>query len=162
MLADLDDRDGAIADHAFHDVQFKAAQLGEPLPGDRNQHLLNLIRLPFHDVIAPLFTVIYSSRVALMASTLMSLIGTRIRTIRKLTGMGRTVWSRELGIDKAQLERTELERSYARDEIIEAVGKHYLQYAYWLVTGLTNPTAGHISTAIEEKRKDSSERGMAG
>lgn len=76
--------------------------------------------------------------------------------------MGRTLFARHLNIDKGQLERTELGRSDARDDIIETVARHYPQYAYWLVTGMTQPEAGNIGPAIEKQRKELDVRGKAG
>ena len=92
----------------------------------------------------------------------MSSIGIRIREVRESTGLGRTLWAREVGINEKTLKKIELEEQRARDDVIEAVAKHYPQYAYWLVTGMTQPEAGNIAPAIDKQRKELDLRGKAG
>ncbi len=87
------------------------------------------------------------------STTDVSSIGLRIREIRESTGLGRTLWSRELGIDEKALTKIEQQHQRAREDVIEAVATHYPHYAYWLVTGMTQPEAGNISPKIEELRR---------
>jgi hypothetical protein len=72
-------------------------------------------------------------------------------------------------IDQSELSPTDLEKKTGIDRMrwsnikrrhvragapeIEAAGKLWPEYAYWLVTGLAQPEAGHISPEIEEVRK---------
>lgn len=82
----------------------------------------------------------------------MSPIGLRIRAVRDSTGLGRILWARELGISERALINIE-QQQRAREDIIEAVNQALPQYAYWLVTGMTQPEAGNISPEIEELRR---------
>jgi len=89
-------------------------------------------------------------------------IGEKIRLIRESTGEGRTLFARRIGITQDALTKIENGKQRAREDAIENVAKLWPEYAYWLVTGRTDPGAGHISPAIESKTEDLDERGMAG
>lgn len=50
----------------------------------------------------------------------------------------------------------------ANEEMIEAIGNRWPQYAYWLVTGKTDEEHGHTSPILERIREDLKRAGMAG
>ncbi|VVD64615.1 hypothetical protein PPN31114_00282 [Pandoraea pneumonica] len=39
-------------------------------------------------------------------------------------------------------------------EMIEAIGRVWPQFAYWLVTGRTDEASGHISPTLERRARD--------
>ncbi len=80
-------------------------------------------------------------------------LGQRIRAIRECLGMGRQEFSDKCRIKKKSLENIEMGRQRAHEELITAVADNWPHFAYWLVTGLTQPEAGHVSPEIEEVRK---------
>lgn len=51
--------------------------------------------------------------------------------------------------------RIEQGRNEPRAAILIAVTRQWPKYAYWLMTGQTQPEAGHISPEMERTRKDS-------
>ena len=57
LETELDHRQRAVADHRFDDVELKPGDLGKTVARDRYQHLLNLIGLAFHAVIASLMSI---------------------------------------------------------------------------------------------------------
>jgi hypothetical protein len=63
--------------------------------------------------------------------------------MEKLTGIEEYKWGNiEKGTQKVN------------EDHIEAVAKHWPEFAYWLVTGKTIPEAGQISPEIEETRRN--------
>jgi hypothetical protein len=42
----------------------------------------------------------------------------------------------------------------ANEEMLEAIGKAFPQYAYWLVTGKTDEAHGHTSPVLERIQRD--------
>lgn len=64
-----------------------------------------------------------------------------------------TELERKSGIDRMRWVNVKRRRIRAGDDHIEAIGKLWPKYAYWLVTGLTQPEAGHISPETEESRE---------
>ncbi len=57
------------------------------------------------------------------------------------------------------VEKVEVGGQRATEDLITAIGKHWPQFAYWLVTGLTDEEHGHISPEIERMRRDSKKAG---
>ena len=78
----------------------------------------------------------------------------RIRKIRESMGYNRTDFERETGIPAKTWSNIENGLQKANEDHIKAIGKRWPQYVYWLVTGLTQPEAGHISPEIEDARKN--------
>jgi len=52
-------------------------------------------------------------------------------------------------------------RQHANDEHLSALGKKWPQYAYWLMTGMTDEEHGHISPILERIRMDLKRAGKA-
>lgn len=50
----------------------------------------------------------------------------------------------------------------ANHEHIEAIGKRWPEYAYWLITGQTDEAHGHTSPTLERIREDLKRVGKAG
>lgn len=50
----------------------------------------------------------------------------------------------------------------ANEEHLEAIGKAFPRYAYWLVTGKTDEAHGHVSPILERLREDLQRVGEAG
>jgi hypothetical protein len=67
----------------------------------------------------------------------------RFKHFEELTGIGATKWQ-NLGQGKQR----------ANEEMIEAIGKRWPQYAYWLVTGQTDESHGHTSPILERIKED--------
>ncbi|EAR22468.1 helix-turn-helix domain-containing protein [Nitrococcus mobilis] len=82
-------------------------------------------------------------------------IGEKIREIREAEGLSRASFAERIGIPKDTVMRIEQGRNDPRATILIAVTRQWPKYAYWLMTGLSQPEAGHISPAIERARKDS-------
>ena len=79
--------------------------------------------------------------------------GEKIRKIRETEEYGRTPFSQLTDIKMATLTGVEQGRSQPRVELVEKVCQKFPQYAYWLMTGLTDPENGHISPEIELARR---------
>jgi transcriptional regulator with XRE-family HTH domain len=77
----------------------------------------------------------------------------RIRKIRESMGYNRTEFEQETGIPAKTWSNIENGLQKANEDHIEAIGKRWPEFAYWLVTGLVQPEAGHISPEIEEARR---------
>lgn len=75
----------------------------------------------------------------------------KYRQFEELTGISATKWQ-NLGQGKQR----------ANEEMIEAVGKRWPQYAYWLVTGKTDEEHGHTSPVLERIREDLKRMGKVG
>lgn len=82
----------------------------------------------------------------------MSTLSERLRTIREVELKTRDEFSRDIGIPKRTLEGIENEGRSPRSDVVEAVALYYPQYAFWLVTGKTNPP-NHISPESIEIEK---------
>ncbi|MGX2030181.1 MULTISPECIES: DNA-binding protein [Methylocaldum] len=65
-----------------------------------------------------------------------------------------TELERKTGIDRMRWSNIKRQHVRAGAPEIEAVGNLWPQYAYWLVIGLMQPEAGHISPEIEETRRN--------
>lgn len=92
----------------------------------------------------------------------MSTISERLRQIREAETSGRQEFSEITGIAKGTITGYEQTGRSPRAEVIEAVAKTWPQYAYWLITGMTDPAHGHICPQLETTRRDSNEAGKAG
>lgn len=66
------------------------------------------------------------------------------------------------GIDARKWQSLEQGKQRAHDEMIEAIGTRWPEYAYWLVTGKTDEEHGHTSPILERIREDLKRVGMAG
>lgn len=67
----------------------------------------------------------------------------RFREMEELCGFSAATWNNVFhGKQKANQEH------------IEALGKAFPQYAYWLVTGLTDEVHGHTSPVLERIQRD--------
>lgn len=69
--------------------------------------------------------------------------GKRFKEMERLTGVSAKTWNNICA-----------ERQKANQEHIEALGKAFPQYAYWLVTGLTDEAHGHTSPVLERIQRD--------
>lgn len=92
----------------------------------------------------------------------MSTISERLRQIREARTSGRQEFSDLTGIAKGTVTGYEQTGRSPRAEVLEAVAKQWPEYAYWLITGMTDPANGHISPELDQKREDSSGAGTAG
>ena len=75
----------------------------------------------------------------------------KFKQFEELTGVSATKWQ-NLGQGKQR----------ANDEMIEAIGNRWPQYAYWLVTGKTDEEHGHTSPILERIREDLKRAGKVG
>ena len=75
----------------------------------------------------------------------------KFKHFEELTGIGARKWT-NLCQGKQR----------ANDEMIEAIGKAFPKYAYWLVTGKTDEAHGHVSPILERVREDLQRVGEAG
>lgn len=66
------------------------------------------------------------------------------------------------GISARRWQTLEQGKQRANDEMIEAIGNRWPEYAYWLVTGKTDEEHGHTSPILERIREDLKRVGMAG
>lgn len=84
----------------------------------------------------------------------MSSIGIRVRKIRDAEKLGRASFCDKTGINKSTLTQMETTPIDSKTSLTEAVCKAFPKYAYWLMTGLTDEKAGHISPEIEISRNN--------
>ena len=75
----------------------------------------------------------------------------KFKHFEELTGISARKWQ-NLGQGKQR----------ANDEMIEAIGNRWPQYAYWLVTGKTDEEHGHTSPILERIRADLKRAGRVG
>jgi hypothetical protein len=68
-------------------------------------------------------------------------------------GYNRTEFEQETGIPAKTWSNIENGLQKANEDHIEAIGRRWPEFAYWLVTGKTIPEAGQISPELEEIRK---------
>lgn len=73
----------------------------------------------------------------------MSSICERIQTLRESTGMGRTRFARYIGMNERTLQGIEYDGRKPGADILAAFAEKYPQHIYWLLTGKTDPKAGH-------------------
>lgn len=73
----------------------------------------------------------------------MSTVCERIQVLRESTGMGRTLFSRHIGINLRTLIGIEYDGRKPGADILAAFAEKYPQHIYWLLTGKTDPKAGH-------------------
>lgn len=93
----------------------------------------------------------------------MSTIQERIQQLRNSTGLGRTLFSRHVGINQRALQAIEYDGKKPGADILAAITDKYPQYIVWILTGKTDPGAGHLrpdikptatrSTAVKAKKK---------
>lgn len=74
----------------------------------------------------------------------------KFKHFEELTGISASKWQ-NLGQGKQR----------ANEEMIEAIGKTFPQYAYWLMTGKTDEEHGHTSPILERIRMDLQRAGRA-
>lgn len=74
----------------------------------------------------------------------------KFKQFEELTGIGARKWQ-NLAQGKQR----------ANDEMLEAIGKAFPQYAYWLVTGKTDEEHGHTSPILDRIRMDLQRAGRA-
>ena len=67
----------------------------------------------------------------------------KFKHFEELTGIKAQKWQ-NLGQGKQR----------ANDEMIEAIGRAFPQYAYWMVTGKTDEKNGHTSPVVERIQED--------
>lgn len=84
----------------------------------------------------------------------MSTLVERLRKIRETETTGRQQFSELTGVPKKTIEGIEQTGRSPRGDVLEAVCRVWPQYAYWLMTGHTDPPNGHVSPELEQKRKD--------
>jgi hypothetical protein len=75
----------------------------------------------------------------------------RLNIVISTSGLTPTALEKMTGIDRMRWSNVKRRSVRAGAQEIEAAGKLWPQYAYWLVTGLTQPEAGHISPKKEEQ-----------
>lgn len=75
----------------------------------------------------------------------------RIRLLRESTGLGRTLFAREIGMKERTLISIEREGKKPGAEILAAMAEKYPQYMIWLLTGKTDAKAGHISPQVDKE-----------
>jgi len=81
-------------------------------------------------------------------------VGINIRKLREAENLGRAEFCEKTGIPKGTLTNTETGRREPKSGLVQAVCRAFPQYAYWLMTGLTDEKAGHISPDIETSRQN--------
>ncbi|MEO5328386.1 MAG: hypothetical protein H7829_09085, partial [Magnetococcus sp. THC-1_WYH] len=64
-----------------------------------------------------------------------------------------------LGVKKDTIISIEKGAQGVTEAFISAICKNWPQFAYWLVTGMTDEEHGHISPEIEKMRRDSKRAG---
>jgi hypothetical protein len=74
----------------------------------------------------------------------------KFKHFEELTGISASKWQ-NLGQGKQR----------ANEEMIDAIGKTFPQYAYWLMTGKTDEEHGHTSPILERIRMDLQRAGRA-
>lgn len=80
--------------------------------------------------------------------------GDRIRELREHLGLVRQAFADETGLKRKTIENLEqgLQQVYAWH--LEAIGKRWPEYRYWLLTGETLEMAGQISPNSTKAEKD--------
>ncbi|MCK0753469.1 helix-turn-helix transcriptional regulator [Chromohalobacter japonicus] len=86
-------------------------------------------------------------------------LGKKVREIREVEGLGRQAFSDLIGVPKQTLINVETSKSSPSGKLLAQVSSCFSQYTLWLMTDQTNETAGQISPAIEEKRKELKQTG---
>lgn len=86
-------------------------------------------------------------------------INKRIKKIRDKEGLSRTKFAELIGTTERKMQNVEQELQRVQDDLIERIIKKFPQYAYWLVTGLTIPSAGQISPDESEDNQQNKETG---
>lgn len=77
----------------------------------------------------------------------------RIRKIREHEGLSRPQFAQETGIPAKTWQNVENGLQKANEEHLQAIARRWPQYAYWLITGLTQPEAGNLSPEQDEERE---------
>lgn len=78
----------------------------------------------------------------------------RIEIIQKSKGLNREDMAIETGIKFSRLNNIFSGRAKIRHEEIEAIGKKYKEYGYWLAYGEEIPEAGQISPMTKATMED--------
>ena len=81
-------------------------------------------------------------------------INHRVKKLREYLDLSRDEFAKKTSIGSSQLANIEQRKQRAYAWHIQAIGKTFPEYAYWLVTGETLLDAGQISPDIEETRKN--------
>jgi len=76
----------------------------------------------------------------------------KIRLLREAEGLGRTLFSRKIGIKESTLQGMEQRNSTPNGDTLAAICHHFPQYTLWLMTDKTDPASGQISPEIEKQR----------
>lgn len=79
----------------------------------------------------------------------------RAIAIIKWSGLSTADLERETGIDRYKWANLKSGKIRTTEEHMEALGKLWPEYAYWLMTGNTIPEAGQISPEITRATSDS-------
>lgn len=78
----------------------------------------------------------------------------KIRQIREHLGLNRTEFEAETGVPAKTWANIELGKQKANEDHLQAITRKWPQFAYWLMTGLTQPEVGNISPELDELRKN--------
>lgn len=81
-------------------------------------------------------------------------INRRLKKLREGLKLTRDEFGMRVKIKSGQIASIENERQKMPGWYIEAIGKEFPEYSYWLATGLTLPESGQISPEIEETRQN--------
>lgn len=72
----------------------------------------------------------------------MSTINERILELRNSTGMGRTLWSRHVGINARTVAAIEYDGNKPGADILAKIAEAYPQHILWILTGKANSKLG--------------------
>lgn len=78
----------------------------------------------------------------------------RIRQIREHEGLSRPQFAQETGIPAKTWQNVENGLQKANEDHLQAIAQRWPEYAYWLMTGKTQPEAGNVSPELDELRKN--------
>jgi hypothetical protein len=77
----------------------------------------------------------------------------RLKSLIDHSELSPTDLEKQTGIDRMRWSNIKRRHVRAGAPEIEAAGKLWPEYAYWLITGLVQPEAGNISPEMEETRR---------
>lgn len=78
----------------------------------------------------------------------MSTIHERIQQLRESTGMGRTLWSRHVGISARALTGIEYDGRKPGADILAAIAEKYPEHILWILTGKADSKVGQMSPKL--------------
>lgn len=81
----------------------------------------------------------------------MSTIHERIQQLRESTGMGRTRWSRLVGISERALTGIEYDGRKPGADILAAIAEKYPQYILWILTGEADSKCRQIKPNFDSR-----------